>query len=175
GLGPLAAVLAEIRRARAQVSLQRLAIFRPARRVAQRVQVHLEGDPQPPQPAIEQLDLLRIDARTLTAERLHADLRELPVPPGPLEDRRARFAITVQRKQFARGLLDQQVVPGAHPGIVILHIRVGGQHVPRALDAANFLAHSSASPSLMIMPGCRRSASFTPGAKSTTTAEPISK
>src|SRR5207244_1338017 len=95
---------------------------------------------------------------------------------GPLQHRRARLAVPVEWKQLARGALDEVVVPDAHPWILVLHVGVGGKDVPRALHPADLLAHvSSASPSLMVCPGARRSASFTPGPKRTTTVDPISK
>src|ERR1700737_1183343 len=63
GLDPLLAILAQLRRPRTQVGLQGLAILRPAARVSERVEAHLERDAQDAQPAVEQLHLLSIDAR----------------------------------------------------------------------------------------------------------------
>src|SRR5204863_4449017 len=82
GLDPLLAVVAKIGEMRPQIGLQRLAILRAAGLVAQRIEVHLEGNAEPAQPAVEQLDLLRIDPRARAAKSLDADLRELPVPPA---------------------------------------------------------------------------------------------
>src|SRR5207248_2461496 len=246
GLGALAAVLTKVAGAGAQIRLERLPVPGAAGAVAERVQVHRERDPERLQPAVEHLDLLRIDPRARIAERLDADLRELavappllPLPPehgadvpplglrlllidvvldvgahqrgrvlrpqghrvaavvegvhlladdvgdladaadeelGSLQDRRARLAVSVEGKEVAGGLLDELVVPDADPRIVVLHVGVDGQDVAGALHAADLLAHgdSSASPSLIASPGRNRSASFTPGAKRTTTVEPIS-
>src|SRR5438270_772856 len=95
---------------------------------------------------------------------------------GPLEHWGARLAVSVEREQLARRLLDEMQVPDADPGIVLLEVRVAGQDVASALHGRNLLAHhSSLSPSLMARPGVTSGAIFTPGPKTTTTVDPISK
>ena len=79
---PLADLGGEIGLVAAQEVAQLLAVAGPARARAQRREPQLEiADPEPPQEPIEQDDQLRVDERRIGADRLGADLVELPEPP----------------------------------------------------------------------------------------------
>ena len=82
-LDPAAHLLGELGLVRAQVGLQPLAVLAPAGDAAE------AGEPQPQlahaelgEQRCEQRDQLGVDGRVLGADRLGADLPELPVAPG---------------------------------------------------------------------------------------------
>src|SRR5216683_1213791 len=84
GLDALAAILAEVGRPRAQIGLQCFAILRAAIAVAQRIQMHFKRNAQYAQPAIQQFNLLGVDARPRTSKGLDTDLGKLAIPPALL-------------------------------------------------------------------------------------------
>src|SRR5260370_7655558 len=82
-LDALLAILAKIRGTRAQIALQSLSILGPANGVAQSIQMHFKGNAELAQPAIEKLDLFRVDARPRAPQLLDPAPRDLPAPPPP--------------------------------------------------------------------------------------------
>src|SRR5260370_36058561 len=115
GLDALLAILAKIGGARAQIVLQSLLILGPAIGVAQSIQMHFKRNAELAQPAIEKLDLLRVDARPGAPQRLHADLRELAVAPALLPlapEHRAQ----VPPLRLRLLLIDVVLDVGAHQG-----------------------------------------------------------